>query len=173
MPATPLQQRRPWPRYVWIAGALSAVGLVTAIIVKSATGQAGIEGEPATATTVAATAAPTPTVAPSAAPEVKTTMVALAAVPESALAYRDGQELKIPATIEVVDGKSVHVEIKAEGFETASLDLDGKEPSKLVKLTAVKTTKAVVHGPRVPTTKSGSGTSTKHGGGGEVIDPWK
>jgi serine/threonine-protein kinase len=173
MPATPLQQRRPWPRYVWIAGALSAVGLVTAIIVKSATGQAGTEDKPAAAPTIAATAAPAPTVAPSAAPEVKTSMVALAAVPESALAYRDGQELKLPATIEVEDGKSVHVEIKAEGFETASLDLDGKEPSKLVKLTPVKTTtKAVVHGPRVPSTKSG-GTGTKHSGGGEVIDPWK
>ncbi len=34
VPATPVAPRRSWPRYVWVAGAATAVGLVTAIVIK-------------------------------------------------------------------------------------------------------------------------------------------
>src|SRR5262249_7448853 len=125
VPATPKTPGKAWPRYVWMAGALSAVALVTAIIVKGGKSDARpSQTDEGTAQTAATAAAPPPT-ASAAAPEVKKKTVALAVQPDSAVAFRDGQPLKMPAVIEIEEGKTVHIDVKADGYETASVDLDG------------------------------------------------
>ena len=164
VPATPVAARRPWPRYVWVAGALAAVGLVTFIVVKGTDTQA----EPMAVTQMTPTAT-TPAATATAAPTVKKSVVALAAVPAAATAYRDGQPLKMPAVVEVEEGKPVTIEVRADGYETAQVVLDGKEPSKSVELRAVKKEKDPVQptgGRPRPTTTS----KTKKAG--ELQDPW-
>lgn len=63
--------------------------------------------------------------------------VALAAIPETAHAFRDGKSIKLPATIEVEEGKTVTLDVKAEGYEPVTIRLDGKELIKQVKLTKI------------------------------------
>jgi serine/threonine-protein kinase len=174
VPATPVAPRKAWPRYVWVAGALSAIGLVTAIIVKGNTGDAHPIKPEGAAAQAPATAAPASAAPAATAPEVKKTAVALAVQPDSAVAYRDGQPLKMPAVVEVEDGKTVHLDIKADGYDSTSIDLDGKETSKTIKLT--KTARAGGAppprvGPAKPPPPKGGGAK---GGGrsGEVVDPW-
>jgi serine/threonine-protein kinase len=169
LPATPGSgQRRSWPRYVWVAGALSAVGLVTAIIVNGATSRAERPAPetiaPAPAPVPAVTAVATAVTTTSAAPEPKKTLVAISANIATAIAVRDGQELKLPAAIEVEEGKSVHLEVVAAGYETASVDLDGKEPSKQIRLVP----KASTHRPKGPV-----GKPSEPKGGSGIVEPWK
>ena len=60
--------------------------------------------------------------------------VALAATPETAAAVVNGKLVKLPSPIEVEEGKTVSVEVRADGYESTYLVLDGKELIKLVKL---------------------------------------
>ena len=80
-------------------------------------------------------------------------MVGLAALPETAVAIRDGKTVKLPTAIEVEDGQVVALEIRADGYETATVKLDGREDSKLVKLTKL----APAPGSRPPATKGSTG----------------
>lgn len=177
VPATPgLGQRAPWPRYVWVAGALSAVGLVTAIIISgtishaerpteapTTTTQPTPSAEPSPALTAAVSAATT-----SSSPPTKKTLVAISANIATAVALRDGQELKLPAAIEVEEGKPVRLEVVAPGYETASIELDGQEASKQVRLVP----KAAV-GPKGPTVPRGPiGKPPTRKGGSEIVEPW-
>jgi eukaryotic-like serine/threonine-protein kinase len=165
MPATPHTARTRWPRAVWIAGAAAAVGLVTAIFIVAGAGAAKDKPAPlveATATAVAPkpSAAPAPSAAPvaTAAPEPKKVMVAIGATPTTATAYRDGKPFKLPASIEIEEGQTVHVEIRAPGHETQKIELDGTQPNKLVELRAIR------YAPR-----GGGGKPRKSG---DVVDPW-
>jgi serine/threonine-protein kinase len=175
VPATPgTNKRTPWPRYVWVAGALSAVGLVTAIIINGATSHA--ERPTDTATT---TAPPTPSTAPTpstltaaestSAPPAKKTIVAISANIATAVALRDGHELKLPAAIEVEEGKPVRLDVVAAGYETVSIELDGKESSKQIRLAP----KAAVGRPAGPVGPKGpSGKPPGRKGGSDIVEPW-
>ncbi len=168
VPATPVETRRPWPRYAGIAGAVAAVGLVTIILVKGSDTPAQPRPD-ATATTAAVTSPP-PTAATTAAPAGPTIRkVVVAAYPAEAVVYLDGQPQKKPAVIDVEDGKKVTVEVKADGFTSQTLELDGKEEAKSITLAALPK-KAAPTGPIRPGGRPGG---TKKGGGSEVVDPWK
>ncbi|HTN87830.1 MAG TPA: serine/threonine protein kinase, partial [Sorangium sp.] len=167
VPATPPSPpRSPWPRYVWVAGAAAAVGIVTAIFVIGGSGSASHTAAPAPKPPVEAPAA-APTPAP-----VQRAVVALAAVPETAVGYRNGVEMKLPASIDIERGQTVTIDIRAEGYVPSTVVLDGTEPSKLVKLVEVDEkggTKARPGGVgRPPATQSTVRTPK----GSDVRDPW-
>ena len=173
LPATPMKSRSPWPRYVWVAGALAAVGIVALILANgSDTG-----ATPATSGEAAPIPASVPTA--TAKPEVKTKSVALAASPESAVAVRDGKELTLPTVIDVEEGASVELEVRAAGYQTMKLSIDGSQPSTMVKLLPIvhKTTQAVRPVGTQPRTttggKSSTGSTSSGGKSSEIVDPWK
>jgi tRNA A-37 threonylcarbamoyl transferase component Bud32 len=172
VPATPKAQRKSWPTVVWAAGALAAVGLVVAIFAIGGLGAAKDKPKTAeTPTSAAATPAPTPSAtaavsasaAAAAAPATKKTTVALAASPKNAQAFRDGKAIALPAIVEVEDGKAIEIELRAPGYETMKVALDGTEPSKQVELKALR---------GAAPAKPPAGKGPKKGGGGDVVDPW-
>jgi serine/threonine-protein kinase len=174
VPATPPTPAKKWSRVVWIAGAAAAVAIVAVIFVIS-----GITN--AVPKTTAQSAAPTATAAPTtvaasatataAAPPKKTTPVAVAALPETAMVYRDGNPVhKVPWSIEIEEGSSVTIEFRADGYETETLTLDGSEVSKMVKLKLAKGVRPAGAG-KVPVGKTGKG-GKKSGKNGEVVEPW-
>jgi hypothetical protein len=173
LPATPATSRTPWPRYVWIAGALTAVALVTLIVMQGAALDASTGTQPEVTATAAPIVPPAPppsaTVVAPAAPRL--IPVALAATPESAVAIRDGKTLKLPALIEVEAGKPVTLEVKANGYEPETITIDGKEATRLVKLSPGKGAPSTR--PPTPTGKPPGAATSKPGGGSEIVDPWK
>ena len=60
--------------------------------------------------------------------------VAVAAIPETALAYRGAEVVPLPATILVESGQPVELELRAEGYESARVVLDGRASRSLVRL---------------------------------------
>jgi eukaryotic-like serine/threonine-protein kinase len=177
VPATPPAPTKKWARLVWIAGAAAAVGIVGIIFVISGT-TAGTT-PPASSTTAASstsaapsaaavTAAPSATEAPTAASSaaaVKKIPVAITAFPDIAQVFRDGVLVgRVPVAVEVEEGKSVTIEIKADGFATETLTLDGKETGKNVKLR---------YAGRPGGKPLGKPAAKKGGKTGDVIDPWK
>ena len=172
VPATPPTHQKNWPRYVWIAGAAAAVGIVGAIFVISGTTN-GTPAKTGPAASVTATAASPATASAGLVPgtPVKKTAVAVAATPDTAQIFRDGALVhQVPYSIEVEDGKPVTIEVRAEGYETDTLILDGAEQSKMVKLHFAKGARPAGTG-----LKPG-GKGVKNGGKpenkGEVRDPW-
>ncbi|APR87686.1 serine/threonine protein kinase [Minicystis rosea] len=169
VPATPPAPQTKWPRYVWVAGAAAAVAIVGAIFVISGTTNGKTPPKPDTSAAATTAVAPTTTAATTAAPvPVKKTAVAVAALPDTAQVWQNGAAVhQVPWSVEVEEGKPVTIEIKAEGFETETLILDGSEVSKMIKL------KAINKGPRPGVGKGGGkGPGKKGGKGGEVLDPW-
>jgi serine/threonine-protein kinase len=165
VPATPAEKRKPWPTIVWAAGAVAAVGIVIGIF--AITGATKAQPVATAAPTVAAptvTQAAAPPTA-TAAPAPKKLSVALGATPKTAKAYRDGAALELPAVIEVEDGKTVAIEIKADGFEPMKLELDGHDASKQVDL------KPIAPKGKLPATGSGA-KPCKKGGAGDIVNPW-
>jgi serine/threonine-protein kinase len=169
VPATPpAPQKKKWSRLVWSAGAAVAVGLVTTILVISNI----VTGSPPPKVAPPAAASIAPPATASAAPvEPKKNSVVIAALPMIAMGYRDDKPFKLPSSIDVEEGKTVSIEVRAEGYETAKVDLDGKETSKTVELKPLKS------GPGI----KGAGTSKPAGSGklpvvkkgpGETVDPW-
>ncbi|WP_437815853.1 protein kinase domain-containing protein [Sorangium sp. So ce1078] len=171
VPATPPSPpRSPWPRYVWVAGAAAAVGIVTAIFVIGASGSAR-DNDPQAAQKppVEAPAARPP--APEPPPAVQKTVVALAAVPETAVGYRNGVELKLPASIDVEQGQTVTIDIRAEGYVPSTVVLDGTEPSKLVKLVEADE-KGGAKRVGAPVRPPPSQPTVRPPKGSDVRDPW-
>jgi len=169
VPATPPAAQKKWSRYVWIAGAAAAVGIVGVIFAVSGTtnGKTPTKADGTAAATVSAaptvvqTTAPANTTAP--APQVKKTPVAVAALPDTAQVWQNGTMLhQVPWTIEIEDGKPVTIEIKADGYETETLTLDGTDTSKMIRL---KYARGRFPGKGRPPGKKG-------GKGGDVIYPW-
>ncbi|MFO0762714.1 MAG: serine/threonine-protein kinase [Byssovorax sp.] len=168
VPATPPTSTKP-ARYVWIAGAAAAVAIVTAIFVVGGIVNSSPPPKPETSATVAV--APPPVTATASAapppPEVKKVAVAVAATPKTAQGFRDDKPFKLPATIDVEEGKKVTIDIRADGYEPVTLDLDGSEQSKLVEL-KLKAPKGVPgKTPAVPTKTPSKGVG--HDG---IVDPW-
>ena len=165
MPATPPVKRSPWPRYVWIAGAAAAVGLVIAIFVvaNSSTGH-----EPASEPTVAAATPQAP--AATTAAVIKKVTVQLAAFPESAVAYLDDSPIQLPSPIDLDPGKQITLEIRADGYLPQTIKLDGTEPRKMVTLAKEEAAKPSTSSkPGRPTAPPSTGPVKN---GSEVVDPW-
>jgi serine/threonine-protein kinase len=167
VPATPPPAKRaPYPRYVWIAGAAAAVGLVIAIFVigGSSTGHEQPAPPPGPPPTQAA-----PTAAAPAA--VKKTMVTVAAIPAAAMAYLGDKQIPLPSSIDVEEGKSVTLEIRADGYVPQSVKLDGSEQRKTVTLAKEESSKPAPSGKpgagRPPASPTGGSNKS-----GEVVDPW-
>ncbi len=163
VPATPPTPQKKWPRIVWIAGTVASVLIVGVVL-----GVGRISnGTPAATTTVpvptvtvtvTATAAPAP-------PPKKQIPVAVAANVETANVFRDGALVQqVPCSIEVEEGQTVTIEVRADNYETQTLTLDGSETRKVVKLLPVK---GLRPGPIRPVVKG------KAQGGTDVRDPWK
>ncbi len=167
VPATPPQGRKQWPRVVWVAGALAAVGLVAGIfaIAQSTTG-APTAGTGATTATGAPTEVPT---APATTQPAVTTTVALPAPkiitvlidsdPAKGTATVDGKTIQLPDNVQVEEGKTVSVEIKKVGYEPQIVEIDGKKSKEMIKLKPLK------GGSVKP-------PSTASTGGNGVVDPW-
>ncbi len=170
VPTTP-SEPQPSPRrgpYIWVAVAAAAVGIVATIIVAGGKGSgkgAAQTNQAETTTAVVNTAVPLPSPSMSAAPSPKKVTVVIAATPDTATGYRDNKPFKLPSSIEVEEGGTVSIEIRADGYETAKLELDGSESSKNVKLKPL--TKVVGTKPNATGNKP-SGTQN----GGDVVDPW-
>jgi eukaryotic-like serine/threonine-protein kinase len=168
LPAMPAQQRSLWPRYVWVAGAAAAVGIVTAIFVIGGSSTAGHNGRdvatPTATTTEAPVAAPAPLLEQPAA--VKKIPVAIAAVPETAIGVRNGAVFKLPSIIDIEEGQTVTLEIRADGYVSQLVVLDGSEQSKLVKLEEKGGQKARPGSTARPMATAVTPKST------EVRDPW-
>ncbi|AUX40142.1 uncharacterized protein SOCE26_015390 [Sorangium cellulosum] len=163
VPATPPSPpRSPWPRYVWVAGAAAAVGIVTAIFVIGGSSNGHNRVQPPPRQTVEA---PVERPAVAEPPPVQKTAVALAAVPETAVGYRNGMEFKLPAIIDVAQGQAITVDIRAEGYIPSTVVLDGSEPSKLVKLEAEEKGQKPRQGGARP-------TATQRPPKSDVRDPW-
>jgi serine/threonine-protein kinase len=169
VPATPPSPAKKPPRYALIAGVGAAVCAVVGIFAVAAITNGTPAPKPADSAKPAASAPAAPSTTPSASaaaqpPPVKTRPVAISATPDTAVIYRDGQLVhQVPWTIEVEEGKTVTIEVRAENWDTKSVDLDGSEGSKVVKL--------------VPTKRLGGGsmkqTSTQPGTKqGDLVDPW-
>ena len=167
VPATPAPQRKPWPRIVWVAGALAAVGLVGGIF---AVAQSTIgaptpvdTGAPTAATSAPptpSTVAPTTTVTAAPAPPRMITVL-LDSDPAKGTATVGGKTFPLPDNIQVEEGKTVSVEVKKPGFEPTTVEIDGTKAKEIIKLSSLR--------------KTGPGTrptSTAAAGGNGVVDPW-
>jgi serine/threonine protein kinase len=170
--AAPPAPKKPPPWAIYIAsGAAVAAGTLAAVFaLRNAQPPAPLPAPAGTGAVATAPPAPTleppptassqpsqPSQPPQPPPGPKKVAVGLAATPDTAMAYVDGRAIKLPSTIEVEEGKPVTVEVRAEGHETATVTLDGKELIKLVKLT-----KFAPAG-RLPPAKTTNP---------EIVDPW-
>jgi eukaryotic-like serine/threonine-protein kinase len=167
VPATPSVPQKKWPRFVWLAGASAAVAIVTMIFVISSIVNSGQQTKQAApeASSVAVIipppppTQPAPTAAQPAAPGPKKVTVALTAVPKTASGFLGEKEIKLPASIEVEEGKPVIIEVRENGYEPMKVELDGKEMIKQVEL---KKKKAGATAPQ----------GTGDPGSNRLIDPW-
>jgi serine/threonine-protein kinase len=135
------EPKRPWALY-GAAGTAILVGLVAVVIaVRTVT---SVQPPPAPVVKADPVPAPPPEPQVTAPPEPpppaeppapKKIAVGLAATPETAVGFRDGKLLKLPVTIELEEGETVSVDIRADGYEAQTVKLDGKEQIKMVKLT--------------------------------------
>ncbi|EYF03936.1 serine/threonine protein kinase [Chondromyces apiculatus] len=149
--STSVEGGRRVPRWALFAGGAAVLGVGVAIALAVGGGSAAGNAEiPGTALpprpTGAGVTAPAPSATgetssvapggPEIAPAVpaKRVSVTLKATPEGAKGYVDGKPLQLPATFEVQEGKPLTVEIRADGFVSQVVQLDGSEAKRTVKL---------------------------------------
>ena len=102
----------------------------------------------------------------------------LAVEPLDAQVFAGDRDLgKIPVFVDVEEGKHVSVEVKREGYETRTLDLDGSEGRLSIKLDKAKAAKPAKGQRRAPAPKfvpkaPPKKTKKPSLGGGEIINPW-
>jgi serine/threonine-protein kinase len=163
VPATPpTPQRKPLSKLVLAAAITAPVAIAAGIFAFHA-----MTTDASTQRTTESTAA-TDTAPPAPAASVhepKKSSIAVAAIPDTATALRDGAPVTLPASIEVEEGKTVTLEIKADGYEPQRVELDGKEPSKTVRLVPVRI--APRPGPRPGAQPRGAKKT-----GGDIVNPW-
>jgi eukaryotic-like serine/threonine-protein kinase len=165
VPATPPAPRSSWPRIVWVAGALAAVGLVAGIfaIAQSTNGAqtpTAVTSAPPPPTDTAT--APTPTVTQTAAPVGPKRITVLLDSDPSGTATIAGQPpVQLPDNIQVEEGKIVSVKIERPGFEPVTVEIDGKKPKEMVKLVPKRSAGG---------TRPTGGTATTSNPA--VVDPW-
>ncbi|MBK8252669.1 MAG: serine/threonine protein kinase [Polyangiaceae bacterium] len=165
VPATPPTPRKSWPRIVWIAGAVAAVGLVGGIfaIASSTNGGTTPTATVSTPMPTDSVTAPTTSSAPTtqtAAAAPKMIAVLLDSDPSGDATIAGKPPVHLPDIIQVEEGKTVSVEIKRQGYEPVTVELDGKKLKEMVKLTPIRKSGVIPKG-------TGSSTSTNG-----VVDPW-
>jgi len=166
-------RRRLGPRYVAIAGVAAAVLIVTVVIMRDSTTTADTSPpSPATAS-AHATAPPRGTAAPSATSQVKVEVL-LYALPLDAVAVVGGESVALPETFAVSETEPLEVEIRAAGYESQRLKLDGKQARVEVKLDKVADGARRPGG--LPHRRHPRPHSTRRPGPkprpGDVVDPW-
>ncbi len=182
VPATPSGgQRSRLPLVAGIAGVVTAVGIVVAILAKSSMTSAQPDAQPSTtvtqATTVTAPATGTGTTTTAAAVKVP---VAVAIEPGDAKVTRDGVELANPVVLQLADGETVELIVSRPGYKTTTVSASTKEPSMRVKLVPEAGTKPIANNGTArpvgtPSTKTSAAANT--GGGYHSVglpdDPFK
>jgi tRNA A-37 threonylcarbamoyl transferase component Bud32 len=165
-------KKTPWPLYAGIAGVVVAVGVTAAVLIgpgKSGANTSTVaarETAPTAATSAAdkpatsATAASGP--AASASVEAKKTRPILVSTPAANAKVYLGDQLlgDEPLNVDLEEGATKELTLKAPGFKDKTIKLDGSTPAKL----SVKLDPAVVF--------KASGGGGKPKGGGDVDDPW-
>jgi hypothetical protein len=169
VPATPQGPRkRLGPRYVAVAGVAAAVLVVLLVLMRDSTTTAET-----TSATAVPTSAPPPTVAQQIAEVASPTEVDVLvyAVPSTAVAIVDGEQVKLPETFPVLKGGEFNLEIRAEGHIAQQIVLDGSEAKVKVQLDAEggKTKPGIRPRPRPHVRPKGTG---KPKAGGDYVDPW-
>jgi serine/threonine-protein kinase len=162
-------KRSPWLKFVAVGAVVMGATLGTVLIL---IGSPPPQPDPAAASTQS-----TPPPAP------MKTVVLVDAEPRTAVAAYEGKSLSFPTNLEIEAGKPVTLEVKADGYASQTVTLDGSEKKRFVKLvalavTAPATTEAPATSKPIGTRPSGTVAvptttkSTNTGGGGEVVDPW-
>ncbi|HYJ11377.1 MAG TPA: serine/threonine-protein kinase [Polyangiaceae bacterium] len=174
VPASPSSQHRKsnWPLVAGLAGVAAAVAIVGAIFAQSSQGRA--QGERAAATQ------PTPApVAPAPPPESLTLskQVAIAVTPPEAHVFHGEKDLGTsPVVLEVEEGKTANLTVRAEGYKDLEMLVDGSKPRESVKLEPLAKAGGYTPRPqpkRPPEPKADSKPKKKAGmGGGEIVNPW-
>jgi serine/threonine-protein kinase len=170
--------------FVWLAALVAAALGVGAFVISKGNNS---NADPVPDSAASAATAPTTATATLAASE---RAVIVLPEPADAVAVLGDKRIKLPDSITVVEGKPVTVRIEAEGYESKTIELDGKEPKVKVKLdrtpgsvSAAPATsapaaakgapawKAAATG--TPATKNAAKTTvTTKKSGGDVRDPW-
>ncbi len=108
------------------------------------------------------------------------TQVALATEPLDAHIWKGGEDLGMaPIILDVPAGQALQVVIKREGYQDATVMVDGTEARQSIKLekidTAPKPARPAARPPKVtqPSPKRVERPRKSTMGGGEIIDPWK
>jgi len=126
VPATPQGMRkRIGPRTAMIAGAVVAIGLVLAIVMRDATSTAEPNNAPAAARQDRA-------------PRKGPTTVLVVSDPSGALGKVGDRTFELPSTVEVPIGETLVVSIQHDGYETKPVALDGSETRVEVTLQALE-----------------------------------
>jgi eukaryotic-like serine/threonine-protein kinase len=119
----------------------------------------------------------TPPKGPEAAPGPALRQVLVATEPVAATIYRGNEDLGMsPVSIDVPEGQSVELSLRAEGFRDMRVVVDGTETRQSIRLERAATAKP--KGAKAPAgaaaAKPTSKPQTKRPalGGGEIIDPW-
>jgi tRNA A-37 threonylcarbamoyl transferase component Bud32 len=120
--------------------------------------------KPAPAEPVAA--APTPTGQPA---KPTTRQVLIASTPGDARIFRGDQDLGTsPIGIDVPQGESIELTLKAPGYKDARVIIDGSEPRQLIQLERVASKPKVPKAP-APAAKP---TVKRPALGSDIVDPW-
>ena len=174
VPATPTGMRRRKTRWIAVAGAALAIGLVLLVVMRDAISTA--ESPPPETTRVDDNSTK--------AAEPSAVSVLLVTDPVGATGSIGDQSVELPETIQVVDGKAVQVSISMTGYESETVELTGAEPRVEVKLKAKAGTKRPPATARTGTVGAGQPPATVKSTGqpppppppprksGEIVDPW-
>jgi hypothetical protein len=149
-------------------GVLVAVGAVLFVLIKDATSVAqppsAPTGDDATTITPASDTEPIPTSTNTAEDTVE---VLLHAKPEGAVALVRGVELSLPTLVPIKGGQPVTAEVKAEGYESLTVEIDGSTKKVAVELEPKAGAVPHVRPRPYPKRKKKSQPPS------EVVDPWE
>ena len=175
LPATPvpLSRRNRWPLAAGIAGVAVAVALVVAIFAKSNASDARPVPSAAPAPLAKAEEQPRAPAPQEAAPR-SAQEVMLAIRPQDAHVFLGERDLgRSPVKVAVPPDATVEVEIRAKGYKSATLTLDGSEPAKIVELHRAKSgSSARASSPAARKPSSAPAQKSSDLGVG-IVDPWK
>jgi serine/threonine-protein kinase len=174
VPAAPSGQHRKsqWPLVAGLAGVAAAVAIVGAIFAQSSQGRAEVEP---VASTLPAPAAAAPTPPPESLTISK--QVALAVTPPEAHVFHGEKDLGTsPVVLEVEEGKTTTLTVRAEGYKDLEMVLDGSKARESVRLEPLPKAGGYTPRPqpkRAPEPKADAKPKKKPGiGGGEIVNPW-
>jgi serine/threonine-protein kinase len=182
MPATPVgvpAVKSRWPLYAGLAGVIAAVAIVVAIFAKSSASDASpnVVTESAPVGPAHNSVKTAPVVEPSTESLVVMRQVMLAVEPLDARVFRDGTDLgNSPLLLEIEEGKKVALKIVRKGYETQTIEVDGSEGRRSVKLereAAAAPRRASTRSSRPAAKEDKTKTKPKSGLGGEIVDPWQ